>query len=137
MRFALMRLVDKSVGALLCRTTALVLWLCRKHIRRVDHPTPPEPESVRNILVIKFLGLGSVLQATPLFQALRRRYPQARITLLTFHANRALEQLGIGVDAVVTVDAGMSKFSSVVQADTVISNSVVSASYTPGAGNIW
>jgi uncharacterized protein involved in type VI secretion and phage assembly len=38
---------------------------------------------------------------------------------------------------IVTVNAGMSKFSGVVQADTVISNSVVSASYTPGAGNIW
>ena len=37
----------------------------------------------------------------------------------------------------VKVDAGMSKFSGVVQADTVISNSVISASYTPGAGNIW
>ena len=37
----------------------------------------------------------------------------------------------------VTVDAGMSKFSGVVQCDTLISNSVVSASYTPGAGNIW
>ncbi len=36
-----------------------------------------------------------------------------------------------------TVDAGLSKFSGVVQADTVISNSVISASYTPGAGNIW
>ncbi len=37
----------------------------------------------------------------------------------------------------VQVDASMSKFSGVVQADTVITNSVVSASYTPGAGNIW
>jgi len=37
----------------------------------------------------------------------------------------------------VTVDAGMSKFSGVVQCDTLISNSVISASYTPGAGNIW
>jgi uncharacterized protein involved in type VI secretion and phage assembly len=37
----------------------------------------------------------------------------------------------------VQVDAGMSRFSGVVQADTVITNSVVSASYTPGAGNIW
>ncbi len=36
-----------------------------------------------------------------------------------------------------TVNAGLSKFSGVVQADTVITNSVVSASYTPGAGNIW
>lgn len=37
----------------------------------------------------------------------------------------------------VKVDAGMSRFSGVVQADTVITNSVISASYTPGAGNIW
>jgi uncharacterized protein involved in type VI secretion and phage assembly len=37
----------------------------------------------------------------------------------------------------VTVNAGMSKFSGVVQADTVITNSVVSQSYTPGAGNMW
>jgi uncharacterized protein involved in type VI secretion and phage assembly len=37
----------------------------------------------------------------------------------------------------VTVDAGMSKFSGVVQCDTLISNTVVSSTYTPGAGNIW
>jgi uncharacterized protein involved in type VI secretion and phage assembly len=39
--------------------------------------------------------------------------------------------------SMVTVNAGMSKFSGVVKADTVICNSIVSASYTPGAGNIW
>jgi uncharacterized protein involved in type VI secretion and phage assembly len=39
--------------------------------------------------------------------------------------------------SMVTVNSGMSRFSGVVQADTVISNSVISASYTPGAGNIW
>jgi uncharacterized protein involved in type VI secretion and phage assembly len=39
--------------------------------------------------------------------------------------------------SLVNVNAGMSKFSGVVKADTVITNSVVSASYTPGAGNIW
>ena len=39
--------------------------------------------------------------------------------------------------AMVTVNAGMSRFSGIVQADTVITNSVISASYTPGAGNIW
>jgi uncharacterized protein involved in type VI secretion and phage assembly len=38
---------------------------------------------------------------------------------------------------IVSVNAGMSKFSGVVQCDTLISNSVVSASYSPGAGNIW
>ncbi|MBE9560498.1 MAG: hypothetical protein IMF15_06885 [Proteobacteria bacterium] len=37
----------------------------------------------------------------------------------------------------VTVDAGMTRFSGVVQADSIITNSIISASYTPGAGNIW
>jgi uncharacterized protein involved in type VI secretion and phage assembly len=37
----------------------------------------------------------------------------------------------------VTVNAGMSRFNGVIQADTVITNSVISSSYTPGAGNIW
>ena len=37
----------------------------------------------------------------------------------------------------VTVNAGMSRFNGVVQADTVITNTVVSSVYTPGAGNIW
>lgn len=37
----------------------------------------------------------------------------------------------------VTVNAGMSKFSGVVQCDTLIATSVVGTTYTPGAGNIW
>lgn len=39
--------------------------------------------------------------------------------------------------ATVTVNASLSRFSGVVQADTVIATAVVGASYTPGAGNIW
>ena len=37
----------------------------------------------------------------------------------------------------VKVDAGMSTFSGVVQSSTNITNSTISTSYTPGAGNIW
>lgn len=37
----------------------------------------------------------------------------------------------------VEVSAGMSRFSGVVQCDTLIASSVVASSYTPGAGNIW
>ncbi|HEX7843010.1 MAG TPA: phage baseplate assembly protein V [Kofleriaceae bacterium] len=38
--------------------------------------------------------------------------------------------------AMVKVSAGMSQFSGVVQSPTVLATSVVSSSYTPGAGNI-
>jgi uncharacterized protein involved in type VI secretion and phage assembly len=37
----------------------------------------------------------------------------------------------------VTVNSAMSQFSGVVQCDTLIANTVVGTSYTPGAGNIW
>ena len=53
----------------------------------------------------------------------------ARVTI-----NAATIEISSGI---LSVNAGMSKFSGVVQCDTLISNSVVSASYTPGAGNIW
>jgi uncharacterized protein involved in type VI secretion and phage assembly len=35
------------------------------------------------------------------------------------------------------VNAALSEFHGLVKADTVVANSMVSASYTPGAGNIW
>lgn len=52
---------------------------------------------------------------------------------------------GVQVDAssvdiesgIVTVKSGMARFEGVVQCDTLVSNAVVSSSYTPGAGNIW
>ncbi len=37
----------------------------------------------------------------------------------------------------VKINAGMVKCSGVVKCDTLISNNVISATYTPGAGNIW
>ena len=37
----------------------------------------------------------------------------------------------------VNVDTAMAKFSGIVKCETLISTSVVSTSYTPGAGNIW
>ena len=37
----------------------------------------------------------------------------------------------------VNIDAAMTHASGVLQADTLIANSVVASSYTPGAGNVW
>ncbi|KSB91820.1 type IV secretion protein Rhs [Caulobacter vibrioides] len=57
---------------------------------------------------------------------------------ITANANCEVQAAMVKVTAsMVTVDAAMSKFSGVVKADTVITNSVVSSSYTPGAGNVW
>ena len=52
----------------------------------------------------------------------------------TVTVNASTAKISAGM---LTVDAAMAKFSGVVKAETVITNSVVSSSYTPGAGNIW
>lgn len=39
--------------------------------------------------------------------------------------------------AMLTVNAAMAQFSGIVQCSTLITSSVVSGSYTPGAGNVW
>lgn len=39
--------------------------------------------------------------------------------------------------ATVTVDAAMSRFNGVVSCDTMQATTVVAATYTPGAGNVW
>ena len=47
--------------------------------------------------------------------------------------NASTAEISVGA---LTVNAGVSTFSGVVKADTVITNSVVASSYTPGTGNI-
>ena len=44
---------------------------------------------------------------------------------------------GSSPTATLTVNAPISIFNGIVQTQTLISQAVVSASYTPGAGNIW
>jgi uncharacterized protein involved in type VI secretion and phage assembly len=57
---------------------------------------------------------------------------------LTTSAKLSMSASTVEISAgMVKVDSGMSQFSGVVKSDTNITNSTVSASYTPGAGNIW
>ncbi len=58
---------------------------------------------------------------------------------VTITASGKVTVNGSAVDinaSAVTVNTGMTKFSGVVQCDTLLSNSVISASYSPGAGNV-
>ncbi len=99
-------------------------------------------------------GQEKFITETPGGQKITLRDGPGSITIEDSNGNSIkLESSGITINAaaqinvsasqvsvsagMVQVDAGMSKFSGVVQCDTLISNTVVSATYTPGAGNIW
>jgi ADP-heptose:LPS heptosyltransferase len=71
-------------------------------ILRRDHSITPE--ATRQIVVCKLVGMGSILQATPLLRALKQRFPAARLTLVTLESNRCLADRLQGLDEVLCLD---------------------------------
>ena len=77
-------------------------------IARRDHRV--EPGSVRTIAVAKLLGMGSIIQATPLLHDLRRHFPKAKIVFVTTRANKGLmDRLEVVDEAVYVDDANPGK----------------------------
>lgn len=98
LRIAAMKAVDTRLGRALCQLLSLVA-----PARGADWPAP---ENVREIALVKFWGMGSIVLMTPAIAELRRRYPQARLTFVTQAANRDVMRLLDGVDATLTLELG-------------------------------
>jgi ADP-heptose:LPS heptosyltransferase/2-polyprenyl-3-methyl-5-hydroxy-6-metoxy-1,4-benzoquinol methylase len=63
-------------------------------------------EDVRTIAISKYVGMGSIIQATPLIRSLRRAYPGATIIMVTGTSSRRLVERLEHVDRIITVDDG-------------------------------
>lgn len=91
-------------------------------------------------------GRESLTFQTPHGHTVTLRDGDASIRIESSNGDKLrLDPAGITIEAAakvtinaaeVKVNAANARFSGVVQCDTLISNSVVSSSYTPGAGNI-
>jgi len=77
--------------------------------RVVNRSRRTDPESVKTIVVAKLLGMGSIIQATPLLLALKRSYPSARLYFLTTRGNRALVERLVSVDQGLYLDDGSAR----------------------------
>jgi ADP-heptose:LPS heptosyltransferase len=101
--------VKTDTKFLIDRTIALPLaWAANVAARsaapfaRRDHTV--DPAHVHTIAIAKLLGMGSIIQATPLLHDLRRSFPKAKIVFLTTKANRGLiERLDL-IDEGIYVD---------------------------------
>lgn len=69
---------DKFLGRFCCTLLQPLRW------KRWLNGAPSEP---RNVLLIKFWGIGSLQLLTPAVRTLRARHPSARFTLLTLNEN--------------------------------------------------
>lgn len=80
MKVGLVRFVDRKVGIPLCWAVSSALRLC---------PWRPQPMP-RKILMMKWVGFGNLILASPAIAAMRERFPEAEITFVTLSANKGL-----------------------------------------------
>ncbi|MBI3813147.1 MAG: glycosyltransferase family 9 protein, partial [Nitrospinae bacterium] len=61
-----------------------------------------ENQNPERILLIKFFGIGSIIYISPSIRALRDKYPNAKISFLTFAEHTGLCEMIDGIDNVIT-----------------------------------
>lgn len=97
-------MIDRVIGLPLVYTLN-VLARVLGFLLRIDHSLN---KPIKTIAVCKFVGLGSIIQATPLLQTLRKNYPDASIVFISNESNRALLYHISEVDKVFTIsDKGL------------------------------
>jgi ADP-heptose:LPS heptosyltransferase len=94
-------LADRLVAVPVAFFFNAIARLLGKLLRR-DHSVTPS--NVNRIVVAKLIGMGSILQATPLMHALKQRYPQAILTFVTMRSNRELVNRLACVDECLVLD---------------------------------
>lgn len=94
------RKVDFFFGYVL----SLLMKVCYCIFSNRVYPANPQTLLAKNILIIKFFGLGSILQMSPMLKSLKNNYPMANITLLTFSQNNQIAKLIPAINNVVDVD---------------------------------
>src|SRR3989339_811911 len=101
MTFHAMKFVDKYAGWILCTLLSFIDFFIKPF---KNNEGTAGLNSTKNILVMKFWGMGSIILSTPLLQALRGRFPGAKIHFLTLSRNRDIVKMFEPVDGVITLD---------------------------------
>jgi lipopolysaccharide heptosyltransferase II len=84
MKIKTQRFIDRCVGTLICSVLSGYQRLFKKE---------PEAAETRKILVILLSEMGALVLAHPMFQQLRRKYPEAELYVMLFEKNREVVEL--------------------------------------------
>lgn len=109
MNLHLMRFIDKYIGWIICVKLSAIAYCLRLFRKKIS----PDSRSVKNILVMKFWGIGSIILSTPLLKALRDKFPDSNIVFLTLTKNNEIVKLLEPVNQVITLDIDHGYFTFV------------------------
>ncbi len=91
----------KFVATLLADTLGKIIFLPCTMLRRQEAISP---EEIRSLCLIRTAYIGDVVMTLPLLPALKQRFPQAKITVLTATSAAPLLRHNPHVDTVLTID---------------------------------
>jgi ADP-heptose:LPS heptosyltransferase len=98
-------LIDRVVGLPISWALNLMARALGRVLRR-DHSVTRE--NTRTIVIAKYVGMGSILQATPLIRSIRAAFPEARLILVTGRGCRRMAERLEFIDKIITVnDSGL------------------------------
>ena len=92
--------IDATIG----RVGAFVLDRLARILNIIRCVPRDIPQAPKCIVISKFMGIGSIVQAFPFLKYLRKRYPTTRILLVTFKDNEVFSQLLSAVDKAYFID---------------------------------
>ena len=94
--------IDRSVGYFLCIFLRIPVFILEGVLRRKHAMPPLEPP--KRIVVAKYLGIGSILQATPMLKGLKNKYPDSQLIFVSLKSNKGLLSNYEFIDEVLCVD---------------------------------
>ncbi len=96
-RLSLLKGIDSTVGAFLCKTLGNVNFLIKPDIT----PAPIKPETIRRILLIRPGGMGDMILLVPVLKMLREKIPDAEIDIVCEKRNlEVLSLIGMRENAI-------------------------------------
>src|SRR5258708_1026972 len=82
-------IIDKVIG----RPLVFLLNIAARVLGKILRPDHSLSQAPKKIVVCKFLGMGSIVQATPLLQTLKKNFPSSKIIFVTSKANKKLIEM--------------------------------------------
>ena len=102
-KISLLKFIDHWVGGPICTVFGLFNRLCHPWYKTYLS-IPRESLPPRNILIIKFFGLGSITLASALISNIRQTYKDSRIIFLTFRDNVPMLEILSLADEILIID---------------------------------
>lgn len=97
MRTSTKVIIDKYAGSLI---VSLLKVFAKVFFRKKNYPST----TPASIVVCKFLGMGSIVQSTPLLQTFKKHFPEVKIIYLSSVSNkRFLNQISV-IDELILID---------------------------------